>query len=113
MLINIIDKNVSPTMNAFIIIANIINIFYNIPQIVKTYQTKSTSDFSSIFIVLRIFGNLIWIFYAIDIENVQMIINNVVTVMSSVFIAYYKCLEIYAFYRVYPVIQQNSDIEMV
>jgi uncharacterized protein with PQ loop repeat len=113
MLINIIEKNVSPTMNAFLIIANIINILYNIPQIVKTYQTKSTSDFSSIFIFLRIFGNLIWIFYAIDIENMQMIINNVVTVMSSVFIAYYKCLELYRYYREPPIIPHNSSIEIV
>jgi len=33
----IIDDNISMTMNVFIIIANIINIVYNIPQMVKTY----------------------------------------------------------------------------
>lgn len=94
MLNNFIDTNVSPTMNVFVIIANVINLCYNIPQIIKTYRTKSTTDFSSIFIFLRIFGNLIWIFYAMDIHNTQMLINNVVTVGSSLFIAYYKCREI-------------------
>ena len=88
-----IDENVSSSMNAFLIIANIINIIYNVPQVIKTYKTKSTKDFSGWFIFMRIFGNTIWFVYSVEINNIQMIINNIITVLSSLFLGYYKCLE--------------------
>jgi MtN3 and saliva related transmembrane protein len=94
-----IDRNVSTTMNVFLVIANIINLFYNIPQMVKTYKRKSTKDFSTTFLVLRILGNLIWIGYAIEVSSLLMLINNIVTVLSSIFIGYYKVLEIIKDYR--------------
>ena len=65
------------------------------PQVIKTYKTKSTKDFSSWFIFLRILGNIIWIVYAIEIDSLQMLINNCVTVLASLFIGYHKGLEIY------------------
>ncbi len=82
------------TMNVFAIIANIINLVYNIPQIVTTYQRKTTKDLSSWFIFLRIVGNSIWIGYAIEIDSMMMLINNIITVSSSIFIAYYKVSEL-------------------
>ena len=90
----LINDNVSMTMNVFVIIANIINLVYNIPQMVTTYQRKSTKDLSSWFIFLRIVGNSIWIGYAIEIDSMMMLINNIITVSSSIFIAYYKVLEL-------------------
>ena len=95
MQLTLLDSNVSITMNIFLSIANIINLIYNVPQVVKTYKTKSTKDFSSWFIFLRIFGNIIWIIYAIDIDSLQMLINTSVTVLSSIFIGYYKVVELY------------------
>jgi MtN3 and saliva related transmembrane protein len=100
-----IDENVSSSMNAFLIIANIINIIYNVPQVMKTYKTKSTKDFSGWFIFMRIFGNTIWFVYSIEINNIQMIINNIITVLSSVFLGYYKCLE---YKNDYLILQENS-----
>ena len=91
----IMDENVSTTMNVFLIIANVINVVYNVPQVIKTYQTKSTRDFSGWFISLRIVGNVIWVAYAIEVDSMLMLINNVVTVVASIFIGYYKCIEIY------------------
>jgi MtN3 and saliva related transmembrane protein len=88
------DPNVSDTMNVFLVIANIINLVYNLPQIYKTYKTKSTGDFSEWFLFLRIVGNVIWIPYAIEIESTLMLVNTLVTVASSIFIGYYKVREI-------------------
>ena len=99
MQLTIIDPHVSDTMNGFLVLANIINIVYNIPQMVRTYQTKSTKDFSTWFIFLRIIGNSIWISYAINIDSLQMLINNCVTVFASLFISYYKCRELYIDYN--------------
>jgi uncharacterized protein with PQ loop repeat len=78
-----IDKNVSTTMNVFLVIANVINLVYNIPQVVKTCKTKSTKDFSGWFLSLRFIGNTIWIGYAIEIDSLLMLINNIVTVVAS------------------------------
>lgn len=88
------DNNVSLIMNIFIIIANIINIVYNIPQMIKTYKCKSTKDLSSWFLFLRIIGNSIWIGYAIEVDSMMMLINTCVTVVASIFIGYYKILEL-------------------
>jgi MtN3 and saliva related transmembrane protein len=95
----ILDPNVTPTMNVFLIIANVINLIYNIPQMIKTYKTKSTGDFSSWFLFLRIVGNLIWVAYALEVDSMLMLINNIVTVISSIFIGYYKVKELYADYN--------------
>ena len=99
MYFTILDQNVSVTMNVLIIIANIINLFYNIPQMIKTYRTKSTRDFSAVFIVLRVVANVIWVAYSIEIDSFLMLINNLVTVIASLFIGYYKALEMYEDYK--------------
>ena len=108
----LINNDVSMTMNVFVIIANIINLIYNIPQMVKTYQRKSTKDLSSWFIFLRIIGNSIWIGYAIEIDSMMMLINNIITVFSSVFIAYYKVLELHK-ERLEKKIQNNYTYDVL
>jgi MtN3 and saliva related transmembrane protein len=87
---DLIEPKASPTMNGFLILANIINIVYNIPQMIQTYRTKSTKDFNIWFIVLRIIGNSIWMVYSIEINSLAMLINNSVTVFASLFLGYYK-----------------------
>jgi uncharacterized protein with PQ loop repeat len=56
---SILDPNVSITTNIFVIIANIINLIYNVPQMYKTWKTRSTKDFSASFLIMRIAGNVI------------------------------------------------------
>ena len=80
-------------MNVFLVIGNIINLVYNIPQIVKTYQTKSTKDFSPTFLFMRVIGNCIWLAYSIELQEFLFMVSNVVSVFSSIFISYYKVLE--------------------
>ena len=90
----ILDDKVSLTTNIFLIVANIINLTYNIPQVWKTFKTKSTGDFSETFLVMRILGNAIWIGYSIEINSMLMLINNMVVIFSTMFLGYYKVLEI-------------------
>jgi MtN3 and saliva related transmembrane protein len=92
--LQLLDPNVSTATNVFLIIANVINLVYNIPQVVKTYKTRSTRDFSATFLFLRIAGNIIWVAYSIEVESLMLLINNVVTVLASTFIAYYKVSEL-------------------
>ena len=90
---SIVDPNVNGTMNAFLILANVLNLVYNLPQVLQTYRTKSTGDINQWFIGLRVVGNCIWIAYAVYINSFFLLLNNVVTVLSSVFIGYYKYVE--------------------
>ena len=86
----ILDPNVDTTMNVFLVIANVLNLVYNIPQVILTCKTKSTNDISSWFIVLRIVGNSIWIAYGFAVQSMLMIVNNAITVGASIIIGYVK-----------------------
>jgi len=89
----IMDPNSSLFINILLVVANIINLFYNIPQMVQTYKTRSTGDFSALFLVLRVISNFIWIIYSISIDSMLMLINSVVTVIATTFIGYFKYVE--------------------
>jgi MtN3 and saliva related transmembrane protein len=92
---SIFDDKVSTTMNVFLVIGNVINFIYNIPQVVKTYKTKSTKDFSPTFLFMRVIGNIIWLAYSIELRAFLFILSNIVSVLSSIFISYYKAVELY------------------
>ena len=96
---SIFDDKVSTTMNVFLVIANVINFVYNIPQCIKTYKTKSTKDFSSTFLFLRVIGNAIWLAYSIEIKAFLFILANIVSVIASIFISYYKVIELFVDYK--------------
>ena len=109
MKITILDPNVGTVMNVFLVIGNVINIVQNIPQVVKTYNTKSTRDFSALFLILRIIGNLIWIAYAVNINSLLLVINNSVTVAATAYLGYYKIREMWndRKRRVYTIINEH------
>jgi MtN3 and saliva related transmembrane protein len=88
--LTIFDKNVDQTMNVFLVIANLLNLIYNVPQMIQTYQTKSTDDINHWFIILRIIGNSIWVVYGIYINSLLLLLNNIITVLATLFIGYYK-----------------------
>lgn len=112
--IKILDPNVGIPMNVFIIIGNVITLFQNVPQVIKTYKVKSTRDFSSIFLIMRITACFIWGAYSIEINSLLMLINNLITLLSTLFICYYKSHEIIADYKLknineYVEIQNNIE----
>ena len=90
MQLTILDPNVDVAMNVSIVLANVLNLVYNIPQMVQTYRTRSTDDINHWFIILRIVGNSIWMVYGIYIDSFLMMLNNLITVVASLFIGYYK-----------------------
>jgi MtN3 and saliva related transmembrane protein len=112
--IKILDPNVDLTMNIFIIIGNFITVFQNVPQVIKTYKVKSTRDFSSIFLVMRLTACFIWGAYSIEINSLLMLINNLITLSSTMFISYYKIKEIINDYKLknineYMQLQNHSN----
>jgi len=110
---SIIDHNVSTTMNVFLVIANVINLVYNIPQIVKTCRSRSTKDFSGWFLSLRFLGNIIWIGYAIEVDSLLMLINNIVTVIASGIIGGFMINNMYIAYKIRnykEIVQSDYDV---
>ena len=97
--IKILDPNVGITMNVFIIIGNVITLFQNVPQVIKTYKVKSTRDFSTVFLLMRVTACFIWGAYSIEIESLLMLINNLITLFSTLFLGYYKTKEIINDYK--------------
>ena len=94
MIYTIFDDSVSPLMNVFLVIGNVIALIYNIPQMVKTYKTKSTKDFSSIFLFMRVINNSIWLSYSIELGTFLFILANITAVIGSTFLGYYKVVEL-------------------
>jgi MtN3 and saliva related transmembrane protein len=112
--IKILDPNVNLTMNIFIIIGNFITVFQNVPQVIKTYKVKSTRDFSAIFLFMRLAACFIWGAYSIEINSLLMLINNLITLLSTMFISFYKMKEIISDYKLrrinkYMQIQNNQN----
>jgi MtN3 and saliva related transmembrane protein len=115
---SIFDDNVSATMNVFLVIGNVNNLIYNIPQIIKTYKSKSTKDFSTSFLCMRVFGNFIWLAYSIELRAFLFIISNIVSLFSSMFVCYYKIIDIYKLKEsdnaliIYNKVIENDDNEI-
>ena len=89
------DSELPPYVQYLLIIANGLNIFYNLPQIIHTYKTKSTKDFSVWFLLLRLIVNGLWVVYGAVINSALVIVNNAVNIAATIFLSYYKIIEMY------------------
>ncbi len=96
---NITDDGMPLRLYIFIIIAIIINIIINGSQIIQTFKTKSTTDFSDSFILCQIIINSIWLAYSIEFNSFVMLLNNLICLFASIFMGYYKLIEIINRYK--------------
>jgi uncharacterized protein with PQ loop repeat len=80
----------NPYLRSLVIIANVIGLIYNIPQVILTIRTKSANDISGIFLILRIVSATLWIIYLSFIWNVDVFISWIITGLSSIILLYYK-----------------------
>ena len=69
---------------------NVVNVIYHVPQIVKTYRTKSVKDFDSWYLFLGNLHCISWVLYGIEDRNGLMIFNSCVSIFSISFVSYYK-----------------------
>ena len=76
--------------NNILIICNVINVTYHLPQIVKTYRTKSVKDFDSWYLFLGNLHSICWVLYGIEDRNSLMIFNSCVSIFTISFVGYYK-----------------------
>ena len=50
-----------------------------IPQLYKTWQTKSAEDVSLIMLILFITGLICWIIYGLKIQSIPILVANIIT----------------------------------
>ena len=50
-----------------------------IPQLYKTWQTKSAEDVSLIMLILFITGLICWIIYGLKIDSIPILVANIIT----------------------------------
>jgi uncharacterized protein with PQ loop repeat len=75
---------------AILITCNVINVIYHLPQIIKTYKTKSVADFDPYYLILGNLHSFCWVLYGIKDNNGLMIFNSCVSMFSISFVSYYK-----------------------
>jgi uncharacterized protein with PQ loop repeat len=61
-----------------------------VPQIIKTYRTKSVKDFDPYYLLLGNLHSLCWVMYSISDNNYLMLFNSCITAFSISFVSYYK-----------------------
>ena len=78
--------------NSILVVCNVINVIYHLPQIIKTYKTKSVKDFDTYYLFLGNLHSFCWVLYGIEDNNGLMIFNSCLTMFSISFVSYYKIL---------------------
>ena len=82
--------NKSPEILFFAILGNTLNILYNIPFVYRVFKNKSANNISSYFLIMRLFGSISWIIYAILESELWIGLSYIVTLISSICISYIK-----------------------
>lgn len=83
-------KEEPPVLRTIVIVANVIGVIYNVPQVVYTIRSKSANDLSGIFLSLRIISACLWILYTTILWSPDVFISWVITGTSSVILMVYK-----------------------
>lgn len=61
-----------------------------LPQVVKTWRTRSTKDISLVMFTVLIVGILLWLTYGIIIRDIPLIVANAVTLVFAGTILFFK-----------------------
>lgn len=61
-----------------------------LPQIIKTYKTKSTKDFSYIYLIALMCGVLLWSAYGFLVNGAAIVIANIVSFFLVSYILFVK-----------------------
>ena len=54
-----------------------------LPQLYKTWQTKSADDVSLIMLILFIIGLICWIIYGLNINSIPILVANIITLIFN------------------------------
>lgn len=84
------------------ILANILSLFSNVPQIYKTLKTQKADDISTRTLLLKILSSLLWLIYTIKYYILSMVISNIISITCNTIlltIKYREYIYIIYFYK--------------
>ncbi|ELR73754.1 hypothetical protein C900_01364 [Fulvivirga imtechensis AK7] len=61
-----------------------------LPQVIKTWKTRSAKDLSLSMFMIFWFGVLLWLIYGILIKNIPIVVANTLTLSLASVILYFK-----------------------
>lgn len=84
------DDRLSTLNNYAALLAVILTLANNIPQLLHTHRRKTAVDFYGPSLVMRILSNSIWAVYAVELNSVFLLSSSLVSLFSALFIWYVK-----------------------
>jgi MtN3 and saliva related transmembrane protein len=78
------------TTNLLGLVAGSLTTLAFVPQVVKTWKTRSTHDISLGMFCLFSAGLLLWLVYGVRIGSTPIVVANAVTLVLAVIILYFK-----------------------
>ena len=63
-----------------------------LPQVVRTYRTRSTADVSALMLILFILGLLFWIIYGFKSHSLPVLVANIITLIFNLSILSMKLI---------------------
>ena len=75
---------------AMAIIGNTLNLGYNIPFVYLVWKNRSSKNISGTFLLLRFWGSISWLIYAILVSDTWIAISYAVTLIATCSIYYIK-----------------------
>ncbi len=61
-----------------------------LPQVIKTWRTRSAADLSTIMLLAQSTGVALWIVYGVAIRSLPVIVSNVVTLTLALLLLMFK-----------------------
>jgi uncharacterized protein with PQ loop repeat len=84
------DDTLGEQLRPMIIMANVIGLVYNVPQVILTIRTKSANDLSLLFISMRLVSAALWLIYTSILWSPDVFLSWIITGGSSTVLLYYK-----------------------
>jgi len=72
------------------LVAGLLNTISFIPQVIKTWRSKSAKDLSLVMFLLYCAGMLLWTIYGFMLNELPLILWNVITLVLSLVILFFK-----------------------
>ncbi|WP_203229461.1 SemiSWEET family sugar transporter [Aureibaculum marinum] len=61
-----------------------------VPQVYKTYKSKSTDSLSLTMLIVFFIGIILWLIYGIYVNSIAMMLTNSITAVLSFILIYFK-----------------------
>jgi len=72
------------------IIAGVLSCTTFLPQIIKTYKSKSTEDVSLLMFIIAALGSALWLIYGVLIQSFALTFTNVIVLIFSLIMLFFK-----------------------